>query len=117
MNQRLVSRQYRALSEICDAFCPSGNGLPSATELGVPDAVIEAVGRNPRRSERQQLAALLSLWDTPAIGGLSGAGLKRFSALPREERERVLLRWGDSKVVQQRSVFQALRKASLLFYS
>jgi long-chain-alcohol oxidase len=116
MSSRLVSRQYRALSEICDAFCPSGDGLPSATELGVPAAVVEAVARNPRRSERQQLAALLSLWDTPGLGAVSGAGFKRFSDLPREERERVLLRWGDSRVVQQRSVFQALRKAALLFY-
>src|SRR5437764_402081 len=116
MSSWLVSRQYRALSEICDAFCPSGDGLPSATELGVPGAVVEAVARNPRRSERQQLAALLSLWDTAALGGVSGAGFKRFSALSREERERVLLRWGDSRVVQQRAVFQALRKAALLFY-
>ncbi len=113
---RLRARQYRALSEICDAFCPSGDGLPSATELGVPDAVVEAVARNPRRSERQQLAALLSLWDTPALGAVAGAGFKRFGSLPREQRERVLLRWGDSGLPQQRAVFQALRKAALLFY-
>ena len=116
LGARLVDRQYRALSQICDAFCPSGNGLPSASELGVPDAVVEAVGRNPRRPERQQLAALLSLWDTPVMGAVGGAGPRRFSDLAPAERERVLLSWADSPLPQRRAVFQALRKAALLFY-
>jgi indolepyruvate decarboxylase len=51
MSGRLVQRQHRALSEICDAFCPSGDGVPSASALGVPDAVVEAVAAqaSPRR--------------------------------------------------------------------
>src|SRR5947209_19595970 len=116
MSSRLVSRQYRALSAICDTFCPSGDGLPRASELGVPDAVVEAVARNPRRSERQQLAALLSLWDTPVLAAVAGAGFHRFSSLSAEERERVLLSWSNSPLPQRRAVFEALRRASLLFY-
>ena len=90
-------RQRHALEEICDTFCPSGDGLPSARELGVADAMLAAVARNPRASERKQLATLLSLWDTRALGALGGAGLQRFSALPGEQRERVLLAWADSR--------------------
>jgi long-chain-alcohol oxidase len=112
----LNARQRRALEQICDAFCPSGDGLRTATELGVPDAVVMAVSRNPRPSERKQLATLLSLWDSPALGALGGAGLKRWSSLGAEQRERVLLAWGDSRAPQRRAVFQALRKAALLFY-
>ena len=112
----LSDRQRAALEDICDAFCPSGDGLPSARELGVADAVIDAVGQNPRVSERRQLQALLGLWDTPVLGALGGAGFKRFSDLPPEQRERVLLSWGESRLPQQRAVFQALRKGSLLFY-
>ena len=112
----LNPRQRRALEQICDAFCPSGDGLRSATELGVPDGVIAAVARNPRPSERKQLATLLSLWDSVALGALGGAGLKRWSSLTADQRERVLLAWGDSRAPQRRAVFQALRKAALLFY-
>jgi long-chain-alcohol oxidase len=33
-----------------------------------------------------------------------------------EQRERVLLSWGDSRLPQRRAAFQALRKGALLFY-
>jgi choline dehydrogenase-like flavoprotein len=112
----LTARQRRALEQICDAFCPAGDGVASASELGVADALLEAVALNPRESERKQLATLLSLWDSPLLGAVGGAGLKRFSSLPPEQRERVLLGWGDSRLAQRRTVFQALRKGSLLFY-
>jgi choline dehydrogenase-like flavoprotein len=112
----LTPRQLTALQDICDAFCPAGNGTPTARELGVAEAVLEAVSLNPRASERKQLASLLSLWDTPALGALGGAGVRRFSALTPEERERVLLSWGDSRLPQRRAVFEALRKGALLFY-
>ena len=112
----LNPRQRRALEQICDAFCPSGDGLRSATELGVPDGVIAAISRNPRPSERKQLATLLSLWDSVALGALGGAGMKRWSSLTVDQRERVLLAWADSRAPQRRAVFQALRKAALLFY-
>jgi long-chain-alcohol oxidase len=112
----LTQRQRRALEEICDTFCPSRDGVSTARELGVADAVIDAVSLNPRESERKQLTALLSLWDSPALGALAGAGFKRFSSLPPEQRERVLLAWADSRVPQRRAVFHALRKGALLFY-
>ena len=49
-------------------------------------------------------------------GGVGGGGLKRFSAMTREQREQVLRSWADSRLPQRRAVFQALRKAALLFY-
>jgi long-chain-alcohol oxidase len=113
---QLTARQQRALEEIVDAFCPAGNGAPSARELGVAEAIAGAVALNPREPERRQLALLLSLWDSRPLGALGGAGLNRFSQLPREQREQVLLAWGDSRSPQRRAVFQALRKAALLFY-
>jgi choline dehydrogenase-like flavoprotein len=112
----MTPRQHQALEDICDAVCPGGNGVPSAGDLGVADAVSDAVGKNPRVSERKQLQTLLKLWDSPALGLLGGAGFKRFSSLPREDREAVLRSWADSRVPQRRAAFQALRKAALLFY-
>jgi long-chain-alcohol oxidase len=112
----LNPRQRKALEDICDAFCPSGDGLPSATELGVPEALVEAIAGNPRAIERRQLAGLLSAWDSPVMGALGGVGLHSFSSLERREREQALLAWGDSRLPQRRAVFQALRKGALLFY-
>src|SRR4051794_123835 len=112
----LTERQFRALQDICDAFCPSGDGAPTARQLGVADAPLAAVTLNPRESERKQLASLLSLWDSKPLGALGGAGFERFSAMPREARERLLLSWADSRLPQRRAVFEALRKGALLFY-
>ncbi len=112
----LNPRQRRALQDICDAFCPSGDGLPSARELGVADALLAAVALNPREAERKQLALLLSIWDTHAIGAISGVGPRRFSSLSQSEKEELLLSWADSKLPQRRAVFESLRKGILLFY-
>jgi long-chain-alcohol oxidase len=112
---RLTQRSRQALEDIIATFCPSGNGLPPPGELRVTDAVLGAVSAM-RPAEQLQLSALLSLWDTPVMGALGGAGLTRFSDMTREQREQVLLSWADSRVPDRRAVFQALRKAALLFY-
>ncbi len=111
----LSPRQRQALEEICATFCPRQDGWPSPRELGVTDAVLAAVDAS-RPAEQQQLAGLLSLWDTPLLGLLAGAGFSRFSAMTGAQRESVLRSWADSRLPQRRAVFQALRKAALLFY-
>src|SRR2546421_8704610 len=69
-------RQMRALATICDTFAPGADGLPSASELGVPQAVADAVDMNPRAAERRQTAQLLGLWDTIVMAALAGAGVR-----------------------------------------
>jgi choline dehydrogenase-like flavoprotein len=113
MGQR--ERRRRALESICDTFVPEADGLPSATQLGVPEALLDAVAANPRASERGQVAALLAAWDSAVATRLGGGGsFARFSALAQEERERVVLAWADSRVPQRRAAFQALRKAIMV---
>jgi hypothetical protein len=112
----LSARARAALDAICDTFVPGGDGLPSASEWGVPDALMALVGRNPRAAERRQVAQLLGLWDTRLLCAIAGGGVRRFSALSQREREEVLLSWADSRVVQRRAAFQALRKGTLLAY-
>ena len=112
----LNPRARRALESICDTFAPGGAGLPSATELGVPDALLELVSRNPRASERKQVGQLLGLWDTRLLTAVGGGGLRRFSGLSQGQREKVLLSWADSRAPQRRAAFQALRKGTLLAY-
>lgn len=112
----LGARARRGLAAVCDTFAPGGDGVPSASELGVPEALLEAVALNPREAERKQVARLLGLWDTPLLTALGGGGPHRFSALSQAERERVLLAWADSRLPQRRAAFQALRKGTLLCY-
>ena len=85
-------------------------------QAGVPQALIDAVAMNPREAERKQVAQLLSLWDTRVLTAIGGGGFDRFSELPPERREQVLLSWCDSRLPQRRAAFQALRKGALLFY-
>ena len=74
---QLNRRSRRALESICDTFAPGGAGLPSATELGVPDALLELVSRNPRASERKQVGQLLGLWDTRLLTAVTSARTTR----------------------------------------
>ncbi len=113
---RLSARQTRALHAICDAFVPGGEGLPSASERGVPAAILDTLAEQPRESQRRQFRALLSVWDSRLLSALSGGGVRRFSDLDPQRRGRVLLRWCDSRLRRRRAVFQALRKATLHFY-
>jgi long-chain-alcohol oxidase len=112
----LSSKARAALDAICDTFVPGGDGLPSASEQGVPEALLGLVARNPRAAERKQVSQLLGLWDTRLLSAIAGGGVRRFTSLSQERREQVLLSWADSRVVQRRAAFQALRKGALLAY-
>jgi long-chain-alcohol oxidase len=105
---RLSRSQRRALEAICDTFAPALDGRPSATELGVPDALLEAADGSLSPSERRQLALLLSVWEWQRA--------RRFSELPLADRERVLLAWCDSRIAARRAAFQSLRKSILALY-
>jgi long-chain-alcohol oxidase len=100
-----LSEDARAsLDAICDTFVPGENGLPAATEIGVPDVILGAMGANPSADARDGFAGLIEGWD-------SG-----FASLPKEEREQALLVWCDSDDVMQRAAFQALRKLTMVMY-
>ncbi len=94
----------KALDAICDTFVPGEAGLPSATDMGVPEAMLMAVGSNPSAAEQEQFAGLLDGWDPD------------FASLSQADREAVLLSWADSPEVGPRAAFQALRKGILLSY-
>lgn len=113
----LTARQRAALTLICDTFAPGdGQGLPAASELGVPDVVLRLLARNPRAAEGKQLATLLGIWDSPLLAALTGGRPGRFSNRSQAERERLLLGLGNSRLGAKRAIFQALKQASLLAY-
>lgn len=107
----LTPRQQKALRAICDAFAPSVDGWPSASALGVPDAIVNAMDLSAGSADREQLLLLLNLWDSPLHSFLTAGRYTRFSSLSQEQRNRVLLSWAESALTTRRSAFQALRKA------
>jgi choline dehydrogenase-like flavoprotein len=115
----LTVKQRAALELICDTFTPGdGLALPSATQLNVPDVVLQLLSRNPRAAERTRPALLLGAWDTRLMGLVAGAGPRRFSTLTPAGREQFLLRLGESRVARKRVLFQALKSvATLAYYS
>ena len=114
----LNDRQRAGLRAIVDTFAGpvdlgGGRRTPAASELGVVEAVEEAVAAAPRAADRRQTAALLGLFGSRGLTALGGGGLHRFADLPLSEREAVLRSWCDSRLPQRRAVFQALRKAAI----
>jgi long-chain-alcohol oxidase len=93
-----------SLAAICDTFVPGVDGLPSATDLHVPDVILGAIGSNPSAEVRDGFAALIESWD-PA-----------FASSSPDDRVKLLLDWCDSDDVAQRAAFQALRKLTLVLY-
>ncbi len=64
----ISARARKALDSICDTFVPGEEGLPSATDRGVPEAMLMAVGSSPSKAERDGFAGLLDAWDTELAG-------------------------------------------------
>jgi choline dehydrogenase-like flavoprotein len=112
----LSPRQRRALEAICNTFAPSGDGWPSASELGVPDAIARGLEFTPRAAVRAQFLQLLDFWDSRLHSLVTIGRFARFSSLTPEAREWVLLSWADSGIKQRRGAFQALRKVIGLLY-
>ncbi len=112
----LTPRQYRGLCSICDTFLPAAPGWPSAVERGVPDALAAALDFNPRAVDRWEFLNLLDIWDSSLHSFIEVGSWLQFSVLPREDKQRVMLSWADSRLTLRRATFQALRKAVGFLY-
>ena len=104
----------RALAAIVDTFAPGGDGLPSASELGVDRLVraeVEALGRP---SLVGQLDLLLRVIESPAANLLLAGRPARFSALSQTDRETYLRRLATSPIPLKRTAFQDLKRLTFL---
>jgi choline dehydrogenase-like flavoprotein len=104
-----------ALSALCDTFVPGSEGLPSATELGVPAILrseVEALGRPALVAELDQL---LDTIESPALNLALTRRPSRFTSLPGAEREAYLKSWATSPLPLKRRAFQVLKRLVLLY--
>jgi choline dehydrogenase-like flavoprotein len=113
---QLTPRQKHALESICETFLPKAEGWPSAVEMGVPEALAEALEFNPRTRDRAQFLNLLDAWDSKLHAFLAVGEYGNFSKLEETTRRKILLSWADSTLGKRRAAFQALRKAVGFLY-
>src|SRR5579859_4043360 len=113
---QLTPRQKHALESICETFLPAAAGWPSAVEMGVPDALAQAMDFNPRTQDRAQLLNLLDAWDSKLHAFFAIGEYEKFSELSQGERETILRSWADSSLRKRRAAFQALRKGIGFLY-
>src|SRR6266540_7523832 len=110
-----MSDRERALAAICDTFVPGGDGLPSATALGVHRmlrAEVAALGRPALVAELDQL---LDAIESPLLNlALTGRAV-RFTTLSQPEREAYLKRWAASPLPLKRRAFQVMKRLVLLY--
>ncbi len=107
--------RLRTLAAICDTFVPGGDGLPSASALGVPELIrseLDALGRPSLVSE---LDLLLRLVENP-VANLALVGRPvRFSSLDAKARDRYVKTLGASALPLKRLAFQDLKRLALLY--
>jgi choline dehydrogenase-like flavoprotein len=109
-----MTDRARTLAAIVDAFAPGGDGLPSASELGVHHRLLAEVEALGRPSFSSQLDLLLRMAGSRA-GSLVLAGRPvRFADLDQEGREAYLRRLAASPIAIKRTAFQDLKRLTLL---
>ena len=65
-------------------------------------------------SDLRQLRVLLSVFEAP-VGAPTLNGIRAFSVLSREQRERVLHAWSTSRLPQRRTFFQTIKRLGAFF--
>ncbi len=103
------ARQLASAALLADTFVPAADGLPSGSELGAVQVMLDMTAANPRKADRRQLEMLLNIWDTRAFGLLTRGRPTKFSSLSQEEREAFMLSLATSRVTQKRALYSALR--------
>ena len=105
----------RALAAFCDTLVPAADGLPSASELGVPRILRSEVTALGRPALVAELDQLLDTIESPPLNlALTGRPV-RFSALDQAERETYLKRWATSRLPLKRRAFQVMKRLVLLY--
>jgi len=103
------------LAAVCDTFAPAVDGLPSASQLGVPERIQGEVAALNRPQQVAQLNRLLDTLDSPLLNLALSGRLVRFSRLAQAEREAFLRGWSGSRLPLKRAGFQVLKRLTLLY--
>ncbi|HET7375956.1 MAG TPA: GMC family oxidoreductase N-terminal domain-containing protein [Anaerolineae bacterium] len=124
--QHLTPRQFATLSAICDTLVPAieraddphGFWKRTASDLNLPQLIVESVFTLQDEVAQAQFKQLLNLLDRPLTSAALTGHFKRFVDLSVPEREEVLRRWSLSPLGLLRQSFQGLKRLThILFYA
>lgn len=103
------------LSLICDTFVPAPDETtsPDSADRALIDALIEALDRVADEKDRVGLKLFLRTIQSGRANRITAGVGKPFSAMRRDERERVLRAWAYSDQPLARQLFQSLKRLTL----
>jgi hypothetical protein len=101
----LSAREYAVLVAIADTVCPrTQQGLPAASELGIP-AQVDALFGRADSDQQQGFKLALRVVEQPLTGALFGERLRPFSRLDEAGRARAWAAFRDSSLGMRRSIY------------
>lgn len=122
---KISPKQYEALRLVCNTFIPAmeneenhqntGFWRLKATDLEVPDRILELAARLPL-PEQKELKQLLTLLASPVFGLTCRSGLHSIRQMPFNQREKALQSWSKSRFAVLRKAFNVLRKLTTFFH-
>lgn len=99
---------------VCDTFVPATDGLPSASEMRVPERIFAEIAALGRPAQLRELELLLDLLGSPLANLALSRTPQRFADLPLSRRDPFLRGWATSPIAFKRRAFQVLKRLTLL---
>jgi hypothetical protein len=106
--QTFNQRQYSVLCAVADTFCPGGGGLPTASEVAVPEQ-LDALYARTHPGVGKDLAAALDLLENALASALLDQRVQTFTACSPSTRATVLEQWRTSGILTRRAIYKAVR--------
>lgn len=104
--------EVATIASLAETFVPAAKGHELAP------LAVEALQRAADPAQVGQLRLVLRLLENPVANLATAGRYSGISAMPANERERLILRWAGSPIALRRSAFQAFRKLlSFLAYA
>jgi len=114
----IAGRDAAFLDAAAEVFFPAGENLPlSGLEADLPGYADEYLAHLPTAKRRLILALFMLFEQGTLLWPARGVGaFRRFSAMPIEQRIRVIRGWEESRLSLRRMAFSALKAVLILGY-
>ncbi len=104
----LSPRQFSTLVALADTLCPGGDGLPTASDLGVAGE-LDHLWSRMHPGVGSDLGSALDLLENALAGAVLDQRFQTFTACSADVQRSVLLDWANSAIKVRRAVYKALR--------
>ncbi len=103
----LSAREFSILSAVADRVCPSHQGSPSASDVGVPQAVDGLVaGLHP--ADIAEFKQALAIVENALVNAVFMGQPRPFTQLSADDQDQVLTDWKTSRLAVRRKAYKSL---------